>query len=153
MYYTWKKHVQWEAKLFTEKYNENEYQPSAEQPNQNHFYRTELSCSFVMSLTHRWMFNPTCLCYIHMHDDDDGKKNVKNSSAISGSVAILFFFIMLWNFLQNSSQESTTIQLIVDILSFIAWENIYANRNWSHDNENFESQIILWLMPLRSIYE
>lgn len=88
-----------------------------------------------------------------MHDDDDGKKNVKNSSAISGSVAILFFFIMLWNFLQNSSQESTTIQLIVDILSFIAWENIYANRNWSHDNENFESQIILWLMPLRSIYE
>ena len=41
------------GKLFTEKYNENEYQPSAEPPNQNHFYRTELSRSFVMSLTHR----------------------------------------------------------------------------------------------------
>lgn len=86
-----------------------------------------------------------------MHDDDDdGKKNVKNSSAISGSVAILFFNVL--EFAYNSQNSFLESPINYHQKLILAWEIFYANRIWSHDNENFELQIILWLMPLKSLF-
>lgn len=113
VFYTWKKHVQWEAKLFTEKYNENEYQPSAEQPDQNHSYRTELSRSFVMSLTHRWICSIqrayvifTCMMMTMM-----AKRTLKISQPYPDQLQ--FCFLMFWNLpttlkIRFSRVQSTT---------------------------------------------